>query len=177
MADKSLMRHLSALCLIFALFMLSLPIVLAQTPAKALENGAVVSQEYAAQLAKIEERLEKRRAELGIPGAALVIVKDDQIIFLKGFGYKDFEKKIAVTPDTQFEIGSATKAFTALSVLMQQEAGKLTLDDSPKKHLSYFKINDPETDAKITVRDLLAHSSGLNRTDIAMVSGKLSRGN
>jgi CubicO group peptidase (beta-lactamase class C family) len=90
-------------------------------------------------------------------------------------GYKDFENKVAVTPDTQFAIGSSTKAFTALSVLMAQDEGKLNIDDSPKKYLSYFKINDPEIDTKITIRDLLSHSSGLNRTDLAWITGKLSR--
>ena len=106
---------------------------------------------------------------------SLVIVKDDKIIYMKGLGYKDFENKIAVTPDTQFAIGSATKAFTALSVLMSQDEGKLALDDSPKKYLPWFKMYDPETDKNITIRDLLSHSSGLNRTDLAMVTGKLNR--
>ena len=106
---------------------------------------------------------------------SLVIVKDDQIIYMKGLGYKDFENKIPVTPDTQFAIGSATKAFTRCTVLMAQDEGKLSLDDSPKKYLPYFKMYDPETDKNITIRDLLSHSSGLNRTDLAMVTGKLNR--
>lgn len=106
---------------------------------------------------------------------ALAIVKDDQVIFMKGLGYKDFEKKVAVTPDTQFAIGSATKAFTALSVLLAQDEGKLSLDDHPRKFLPYFKMYDPETDKNITIRDLLSHSSGLNRTDLAMITGKLTR--
>src|SRR5262249_47446517 len=79
------------------------------------------------------------------------------------------------TPDTQFAIGSATKAFTALTVLMAQDEGKLSLDDSPKKYLPYFHMYDPDTDKNITIRDLLSHSSGLNRTDLAMIPGKLTR--
>jgi len=59
-------------------------------------------------LATIEEKLEARRKELGIPGISLAIVKDDQVIYAKGLGYKDFENKVPVTPDTQFAIGSAT---------------------------------------------------------------------
>lgn len=160
-----------AFWLIFALLLTCAPsAILAQTAAPIKTASA-----DAAQLEKIAEKFEKRRVELGIPGASLVIVKDDKIIFLKGFGYKDLANKIAVTPDTQFAIGSATKAFTGLSVMMSQDAGKLKLDDSPKKHLSYFKINNPETDKAITIRDLLSHSSGVNRTDLAMVSGKLNR--
>ena len=134
-----------------------------------------VSADLQTRVAKIEEKLEARRKELGIPGMSLVIVKDGEIVYLKGLGYKDFANRIPVTPDSQFAIGSATKAFTALSVLMAQDEGKLSLSDNPKKYLPFFKIKDPETDAKITIRDLLSHSSGLNRTDFAMITGKLNR--
>jgi CubicO group peptidase (beta-lactamase class C family) len=177
MQNKRFFRSVSAFWLILALFTASFaPAALAQSATKTLQTGATVaSSEYVAALAKIEDQFEQKRAGFGIPGAAIVIVKDDQIVYLKGFGYKDYEKKLAVTPDTQFAIGSATKAFTGLSVMMSQDEGKLSLDDSPKKYLSYFKINDADADAKITVRDLLSHSSGLNRTDLAMVTGKLNR--
>ncbi|MBC7898595.1 MAG: beta-lactamase family protein [Saprospiraceae bacterium] len=157
--------------LALSLFTVSLPnAVYAQTAAPAAASG-----QYQKELAVIEEKTEARRKELGIPGMSLVIVKDDQIIYLKGLGFKDFEKKIAVTPDSQFAIGSATKAFTALSVLMTQDEGKLTLDDNPKKLLPYFKMYDSDADKNITIRDLLSHSSGLNRTDLAMITGKLNR--
>lgn len=65
-----------------------------------------------------------------------------------------------VTPDTEFGIGSATKAFTALSVLMSVDEGKVNLEDSPKKYLPYFKMKDAETDKKMNVRDLMDHSNG-----------------
>lgn len=123
----------------------------------------------------IEQKVETRRKELGIPGMALAIVKDGKVVFSKGFGYKDFENKVPVTSSTQFAIGSATKAFTGLSVLLLQDDEKLSIDDSPKKYLPYFKINNPKTDAAIQIRDLLSHSSGLNRTDLAMITGKLNR--
>ena len=92
-----------------------------------------------------------------------------------GSGYKDFENKVPVTPDTQFAIGSSSKAFTGLSVLMTADEGKISMDASPKTVLPYFKMADPDTDKNMTIRDLLTHSSGLNRTDIAMITGKLNR--
>ncbi len=138
-------------------------------------TGTAAAVDYSAQLQAIEDKLETRRKELGIPGVSLVIVKDDKIIYLKGLGYKDLENKVPVTPDTQFAIGSATKAFTALSVLMSMDEGKLSLEDSPKKYLPYFKMYDPDTDKNITIRDLLGHRSGLTRTDLAMITGKLTR--
>ena len=128
-----------------------------------------------AKLAAVEKAVEEKRQQLGIPGLTLVIVKDDRVIYMKGLGYKDFEKKAPVTPDTLFAIGSSSKAFTAMLVAMAADEGKLSLDDSPKKYLPYFKLQDPGADARITLRDLLSHSSGLNRTDLAWVSGVLDR--
>ncbi len=170
-------RYFLSLGLLFSIFTTFLPqFGYAQTaPAAGAAQTSQTVGDLQARLSGIEEKVEKRRKELGIPGMSLVIVKDGQIIYMKGLGYKDFEKQIAVTPDTQFAIGSATKAFTALSALMSVDEGKLSLDDSPKKYLPYFKINNPDIDSKITVRDLMCHSSGLNRTDLAMVTGKLTR--
>lgn len=169
MTNKISLRFIFSLVLVFSMFAVPLG-TYAQT---ATQTQAASDLTKSLQI--IEEKVEKRRNELGIPGMSLVIVKDDQIIYMKGLGYKDFEKKVAVTPDTEFAIGSATKAFTALSVLMSQDEGKLSLDDSPKKYLPYFKINDAETDKNIKVRDLMSHSSGLNRTDLAWITGKLNR--
>lgn len=163
-------RFLLSLILVFSLFTTILPpIGYAQTAA------TQVSTDLQKGLQTIEEKVEKRRNELGIPGMSLVIVKDGQIIYIKGLGYKDFENKVPVTPDTQFAIGSATKAFTALSVLMSADEGKVNLDDSPKKYLPYFKMKDADTDKNMTVRDLMDHSSGLNRTDLAMLTERLNR--
>lgn len=168
---NNLSRSFLMFLLLLSVFTLSLPqIGYAQT---GTQTAAAV--DYSKHLQLIEQKVEARRKELGIPGVSLVIVKDDQIIYIKGLGYKDFENKVVVTPDTQFAIGSATKAFTALSVLMTADEGKLSLNDSPKKLLPYFKMYDPETDKTITIRDLMSHSSGLNRTDLAMITGKLNR--
>jgi CubicO group peptidase (beta-lactamase class C family) len=126
-------------------------------------------------LAAIEKAVDERRQALGIPGASLVIVKDDKVIYMKGLGLRDLEHRLPVTPDTLFPIGSATKAFTAMAAVMTADDGKLSLDDSPRRFLPDFKLRDPDADAKITIRDLLSHRSGLNRTDLAMVTGVLNR--
>jgi CubicO group peptidase (beta-lactamase class C family) len=138
-------------------------------------QATISASELDARLATIEKVLDEKRKSYGVPGMSLVIVKDDKIIYMKGLGFKDLEKSVPVTPDTLFAIGSATKAFTALAVLMSADDGKLSLDDSPKKLLPYFKMYDPEADTKITIRDLLSHSSGLNRTDLPFAVGTLNR--
>jgi len=166
---KNLTR-LTALLLCLALSIAVVPAALvAQQPTTA------TATDYTSALAAIEKTLEEKRKELGIPGMSLAIVKDDKVIYLKGLGVKDFERNIPVTPDTRFAIGSSTKAFTAMLAVMSADDGKLSLDDSPKKFLPYFTLRDEEAAAKITMRDLLSHRSGLNRTDFAMVTGVLNR--
>jgi CubicO group peptidase (beta-lactamase class C family) len=134
-----------------------------------------VAKTLTERLAAMEKEIEKQRTTLGIPGVALVVVQGDQILYIKGLGLRDVAQKKPVTPDTLFAIGSSSKAFTVASVLMSQDDGKLSLNDSPKKVLPYFKLQDPEADSKITIRDMMCHDSGLPRTDLAWISGKLTR--
>lgn len=144
-------------------------------PAAAQQAAAPAATSLDARLAAIEKAIDAKRKELGIPGAALAIVKDDKVVYAKGFGLRDVERNLPVTPDTLFAIGSSTKAFTGMAVVMAADAGKLSLDDSPKKYLPTFGLQDPDANARVTVRDLLSHRSGLNRTDLAWYSGALSR--
>jgi CubicO group peptidase (beta-lactamase class C family) len=140
-------------------------------PASALGQPTGLAEK----LAKIEKEIEEKRKELGVPGVAVAIVKDDRVIFQKGFGLRDVEHNLPVTADTLFAIASCTKSFTAMAAVISQDAGKLSLDDSPKKHLSYFRLQDPEADTRITVRDLLIHSSGLAVRDLVSSTGVLNR--
>jgi CubicO group peptidase (beta-lactamase class C family) len=169
---KPFVRLLAALVLCFTLSASLLPLSLV-----AAQQAAAIAtaQDYSAALTAIEKAIDDKRKELGIPGLSLAIVKDDQIIYIKGLGEKDIDKKLLVTPDTRFAIGSASKAFTGMLAVMAVDEGKLSLDDSPKKFLPYFTLLDQEAAAKITLRDLLSHRSGLNRTDFAMVTGVLNR--
>jgi CubicO group peptidase (beta-lactamase class C family) len=146
-----------------------------QSTATATAAQATTTPDLQARLAAIEKAIEEKRKEYHIPGVSLVIVKDDQVVYMKGLGLKDVERKLPVTPDTLFAIGSSSKAFTGMAAVMSADDRLLSLDDSPKKFLPYFKLRDREADAKITIRDLLSHRSGLDRTDLSMVSGKLNR--
>jgi CubicO group peptidase (beta-lactamase class C family) len=128
-------------------------------------------------LAAIERIVEGKRIEEKIPGVALAIVKDDKIIFLNGFGLRDIEHNLPVTADTLFEIGSTTKAFTAMAAVISVDEGKLFLDDSPKKYLPYFRLRDSDADSRVTIRDLLSHRTGLSASDddVWIKGEKLSR--
>ncbi|MGH9839074.1 MAG: serine hydrolase domain-containing protein [Blastocatellia bacterium] len=160
-------RHLLRSFLTFVLIFTTIASPSAQTQTAA--------PDLAARLAAIEKTIEEKRKDLGVPGVAVAIVKDDKVVLQKGYGVRDIERNLPATADTLFAIGSCSKAFTAMAAVISQDEGKLSLDDSPKKHLSYFKLQDPEADAKITVRDLLYHSSGLDRTDLSWFTGVLTR--
>ena len=103
-----------------------------------------------------------------------VVVKDGKPIFMKGFGVRDLEHKKPVTPETLFAIGSSSKAFTAMTMMMSVDEGKLSLSDPPRKYLPYFKLQDPDADSKMTLGDLMCHRCGLPRTDFAWATGRLS---
>jgi CubicO group peptidase (beta-lactamase class C family) len=123
----------------------------------------------------LDRTIEQLRRDLGVPGAAVAIVKDGTIVLQKGFGLRDIERNLPVTSETRFAIGSCTKAFTAMAAVMSADEGKLSLDDPPRKHLPYFRLRDPEADARVTLRDLLRHTPGLDRTDLAWATGALNR--
>jgi len=98
------------------------------------------------------------------PGVSIGIVYDQDLIWAKGYGYADLEKKTPATPKTAYRIASITKLFTATAILQLRDAGKLQLDDPVAKHLSWFYLNDTFDDSPvITIRHLLTHTSGLPR--------------
>ena len=126
---------------------------------------------------RLESAIGRQRQKLGIPGLAIVVVNDDRMIRTKGFGYRDIEKRLLVTSDSLFGIGSCTKAFTGAAAVMSAEAGKLSLDDSPRRFLPYFRLADPAADAQATLKDLLTHRTGLTAydDDVWHQNDKLSR--
>lgn len=99
------------------------------------------------------------------PGAAVAIVKDGRVIYLKGFGIREKGKQEPVTPDTIFPIASCTKAFTATALAMLVDDGKLNWDDKVRDHLDYFRLSDELADRDVTIRDLLCHRTGMPRHD------------
>ena len=101
----------------------------------------------------------------GIPGLAIAVVKDDSVVFAQGFGVRKLGDPAPVTPRTLFAIGSCTKAFTAATLAMLADSGKLAWDDPVTQYLKGFQLYDPYVTRELTVRDLLTHRSGLMRGD------------
>jgi len=96
-----------------------------------------------------------------IPGLALGIVQGDRIVHIRGFGKADRSGR-DVTPQTPFIIGSLAKSFTALAIMQLVEAGKVDLDAPVQRYIPWFRVADEEASARITVRNLLNHTSGLS---------------
>lgn len=95
------------------------------------------------------------------PGIALAVLKDGQLVHLAGYGERELSSAAPVTADTYFRLASASKAFTAASVAILVDEGKLSWDDKVIQHLPEFKMQDPWVTAEFTVRDLLSQRSGL----------------
>jgi CubicO group peptidase (beta-lactamase class C family) len=116
--------------------------------------------------AVVDTVVEKALVAFNAPGAAVVVVKDDQIIYLKGFGVREKSTSEKVTPDTVFAIASCSKAFTSTLVAMLADEGKLKWDDKVHTHLDSFRLSDELADREVTLRDLLSHRTGMPRHDM-----------
>ena len=108
----------------------------------------------------IDDYVRDRLDDLRMPGAALGIVKDGEVVHLQTFGDAD-EDGNAVTVRTPFKIGSLSKSFTALAVIQLVEEGKIQLDAPVQQYLPEFRVADLEASKRITVRHLLNQVSGI----------------
>jgi CubicO group peptidase (beta-lactamase class C family) len=110
-----------------------------------------------------------------IPGVAVGIIERGRIVFAGGFGYRDVEHHLPVTPDTLFPLGSCSKAFTATAVAMLADEGRIALDAPVRAYLPDFSLQDAVASASLTPRDLLTHRSGLPRHDLFWYRAPFSR--
>ena len=108
----------------------------------------------------IDSFLRKTVNSYNIPGLAVAVVNDKEIIFISGYG--ESSPGIDISSDTPFLLGSTSKTFTALGIMRLVEEGKVELDAPVKKYLPEFKLATPEYDSVITIRHLLNHTSGLS---------------
>jgi len=116
---------------------------------------------FAVEFAAIERNIGKAMETFDVPGVAVAIVKDDKLVYAKGFGVTKRGTDDKVDAKTLFGIASNTKAFTAAAMAMLVEEGRLKWDDKVITHLPNFQMNDPYVTAQMTVADLLSHRSGL----------------
>ena len=109
---------------------------------------------------KLDEYITACMKDWEIPGLAIGIVKDDSVIFAKGYGVRELGKKDKVDVNTMFGIASLSKAFTAACLAVLVDEGRISWDDKVTDYLEYFRLYDPCATHEITVRDLLCHRAG-----------------
>ena len=101
-----------------------------------------------------------------IPALAIAIVKDDSVVFAKGYGVLQAGKPTRADEHTRFAIGSTTKAMTSAAIAMLVDEGKLHFDDRVSKFIPELQLYDPWATRELTIRDLLTHRTGLPGTDL-----------
>src|ERR1043166_8009094 len=122
---------------------------------------AAAASQTDSQFSAVDGFIEAEMRTLNIPGLALGIVHADQIVHLRGFGIADPTGR-AVTAQTPFVLGSTSQAFTALAVMQLVEQGKIDLDAPVQRYLAWFQLADAGTSPRVTIRNLLHHTSGLS---------------
>lgn len=119
-----------------------------------------------------DETVAKGLAQLKVPGAAIAIVKDKEIIFSKGFGFRDVDGKLPMTADTLMAIGSSTKAFTAFTLGTLVDQGRVEWDKPVRNYIPWFRLYDAQAGERLTPRDLVTHRSGLPRHDLVWYNNR-----
>lgn len=139
-------------------------LLLSLTAVSLLTSQSGVADENAAQrLGDIEHYIEQGRQQWQIPGMAVAIVYNDQVIHARGYGYLGLEHDTPVDENTLFGIASVTKAMTATALGMLVDEGRLDWDDKVIDHLPYFRLSAPGVTHEVNIRDILAHRVGLGR--------------
>lgn len=129
-----------------------------------LTRGA--KTDWAARLAGFDDRVASALEEFEVPGVAIAIVADGELVYAKGHGLRDIAGSLPMTSDTLMPIGSATKAFTTFAIGTLVDEGKVGWDEPVLRYLPFFRLNDPDLTARMIVRDLVTHRSGFPRHDL-----------
>jgi len=110
-----------------------------------------------------------------VPGIGVGIVIKDKLVFAKGYGYRDHGKKLPFTPTTTQPIASNTKLFTAVAAGLLVDEGKLDWDKPIREYVPSIKFYDDDLDRTVTVRDMLAHRTGITRHDLIWFKSDFSQ--
>ena len=118
-------------------------------------------------LDRFAANIEEIRQSFNVPGMAVVVVQGGEVAFAQGFGVKVADGEDPVTPDTLFDIGSTAKAMTAMMAATVVDEGFITWDTPVVEVMPQFQLSDADATAKITLKHLFAHTTGLPNTDLA----------
>ena len=129
--------------------------------ALSLSALAQSSADLVAKVRSVDEYAEKVQKDWNVPGMAIAIVKDDKVIFAKGYGVRELGRPEKVDENTLFAIASNSKAFTTAALAILVDEKKIAWDDKVTKYLPEFQMPDAYVTRELTIRDLVSHRSGL----------------
>ena len=138
------------------------------TVALALTSSIVVAQQQDsvdARLQGFDTYMDQMMKDWNAPGIGIGIVMGDKLVFAKGYGFRDYGKKLPYTPTTTQPIASNSKLFTAVAVGLLVEEGKLRWDDPIKQFVPSIRFYNDDLDRSVTIRDMLSHRTGVTRHD------------
>ncbi|MBS1680586.1 MAG: serine hydrolase [Bacteroidetes bacterium] len=118
-------------------------------------------------LAGVDAKLQSLLTEWNVAGFAVAVVEKNKVVYAKGFGYRDYENKKPVTPNTLFAIGSCSKAFTSGLLGILRNENKLSFDEKPSVYVPDLRFFNNELNDNVTVKDLMCHRTGLPRHDLS----------
>ena len=133
------------------------------------------AQQRDPRIAAIDAYAAKARAEWNAPALAVAIVRNDSVVFAKGYGVLEKGGNKAADANTLFAIGSSTKAFNTAALAMLVDEGKIKWDDRASPYLPGWQLGDPWVTREVTIRDLVAHRIGLDRADYIWSGTEFSR--
>lgn len=107
---------------------------------------------------RLEDFVLEKMGETRLPGLSLALIQDGEVVYRRGFGFRDLEQGLPATPRTLFGIGSVTKSFTCLAIMQLQEKGLLSVDDPVDR---YVPLEVRPGGEVIRLRHLMSHSSGI----------------
>lgn len=141
----------------------------------AIAAMSALSSMELAQVERLDQMMNDALEKFGVPGAAVGIVVDGEVVLTRGYGFRDVEHFLPVTEETLFAIGSCSKAFTTFILGQLVDKKLISWDDLVIKHLPEFRLKDIHATHHLTIRDLVTHRSGLPRHDALWYGSKLSR--
>jgi len=127
------------------------------------------------QLNGLDQYMTQTLKDWNTPGACIGIVYKNKLVFTKGYGYRDYEKKLPVTPNTLYQIASNTKLFTTIATGMVIEKGKLDWDKPIKTYVPSIQFYNDELNNTVTIHDMLSHRTGISRHDLIWYKADFSR--
>ncbi|HWF87932.1 MAG TPA: serine hydrolase domain-containing protein, partial [Pyrinomonadaceae bacterium] len=134
----------------------------------ALTSSIVVAQQQdsvEARMNGFDAYMEQMMKDWNAPGIGIGIVMRDKLVFAKGYGFRDYGKKLPYTTTTTQPIASNTKLFTAVAVGLLVEEGKLRWDEPIKQFVPSIRFYNDDLDRSVTIRDMLSHRTGVTRHD------------